>query len=105
MLNAQLPEILALNAKGDLHVENIDVFCEKGVFNVEQTKRILEQGKRNGLRINFHGEELSCLGSAEVNKHYILTRFQHTNSDEVRIIFITLLILHLCFFRMYTILR
>ena len=27
---------------GQLDVENIDVFCEKGVFEVEDSRRILE---------------------------------------------------------------
>ncbi len=66
MIERQLPAVAALNASGDLHVENVDVFCEKGVFDVAQTKAILKAGKDSGLRINFHAEELSCLGSAEV---------------------------------------
>ena len=52
--------------KGTLNVDNIDIFCEKGVFDVEQTKKILEAGKAIGLAANFHGEELNQLGSAEV---------------------------------------
>ena len=69
MIEVQLERVAELNAAGEFNVENIDVFCEKGVFDVEQTRRILRAGKsRAGLRINFHGEELSCLGSAEVGK-------------------------------------
>lgn len=68
VLEKQLPAVLAANAAGELNVENIDVFCEKGVFGVEETKRILVAGKeKGGLRINFHGDELSCLGGAEVS--------------------------------------
>ena len=67
VIDNQLPEVARLNASGQLQVENIDVFCEKEVFDVEQTQKILEAGKREGLRINFHGEELSCLHSAEVS--------------------------------------
>ena len=66
VIKVQLEEVVRLNASGDLNVENIDVFCEKGVFDLAQTKAILQAGKAEGLRINFHGEELSCLGSAEV---------------------------------------
>ena len=50
----------------DLRVDNIDVFCEKGVFDVNQSKAILLAGKKIGMQINFHGEELNCLNSAEV---------------------------------------
>ena len=65
----QLPEVDRLNRSGVLAVENVDVFCEKGVYDVAQTKRILEAGRRAGLRVNFHAEELSCLGGAEVSRH------------------------------------
>ena len=55
VIEHQIPEIIRLNANGELSVENIDVFCEKGVFNVEQTRQILKSGKEQGkLRINFH---------------------------------------------------
>ena len=67
VIDVQIPEILKLNKMDELSVENIDVFCEKGVFNVEQTKSILKAGKDQGnFRINFHGEELNFLGSVEV---------------------------------------
>lgn len=63
----QLSKVMKLNETGQLNVENIDVFCEKGCFNVQQTKAILQAGKeRAKLRINFHGEELSNLGSAQM---------------------------------------
>ena len=51
-------------------MDNIDVFCEEGVFNVEQTRRILTAGTQIGLAINFHGEELHRLNSAEVKCSY-----------------------------------
>ena len=69
VIEHHIPEVIRLNTSGELSVENIDVFCEKGVFNVEQTRQILKSGKDQGnLRINFHGEELNYLGSAEVSK-------------------------------------
>ena len=52
---------------GELHVDNIDVFCEKGVFELDDTVKILEAGKKMGLAINFHAEELNQLKSVEVN--------------------------------------
>lgn len=32
----------------------IDVFCEKGVYDIDQSRRILEAGRLAGLRLNFH---------------------------------------------------
>lgn len=37
----------------------IDVFCEKGYFTAEETKRILEAGKKHGLVAKVHAEQLS----------------------------------------------
>ena len=56
-------------SSGRLKVDNIDVFCELGVFDVDQTRRILEEGKRIGLQINFHGDELHPLKAAEVSEY------------------------------------
>ena len=46
--------------------EFCDVFCEKGVFNVEQSKRILLAGKEHGLKPKIHADEMSWLGGAEL---------------------------------------
>ena len=66
ILDKQLPALKTRMESGELKVDNIDVFCEQGVFNVEQTRKILLAGKELGLAINFHGEELHRLNSAEV---------------------------------------
>jgi imidazolonepropionase len=41
-----------------------DVFCEKGVFTIEQSKRILEAGKENGLIPKIHADEIVDTGGA-----------------------------------------
>jgi imidazolonepropionase len=46
--------------------EFCDVFCERGVFNLEQTKRILMKGKNHGLKPKVHADEMSTLGGAEI---------------------------------------
>ncbi|KAF1777509.1 Metal-dependent hydrolase [Phytophthora cactorum] len=43
---------------GTISPEFIDVFCEKGVFEHDASHRILEAGKKAGLEINFHGDEM-----------------------------------------------
>jgi imidazolonepropionase len=40
----------------------IDVFCEQGVFNVAQTRRILSAGKAYGLAPKAHVDEFVALG-------------------------------------------
>jgi len=66
ILDNQLPLIEAEMDSGRLTVDNIDVFCEKSVFNIAQTRRILQAGIEMGLNVNFHGDELHPMGAAEV---------------------------------------
>lgn len=46
--------------------EFCDVFCEQGVFSVEQSRRILLEGKRNGFIPKIHADEIESLGGAEL---------------------------------------
>jgi imidazolonepropionase len=41
-----------------------DVFCEQGVFTVDESRRILEAGVRHGLRPRLHADELAASGGA-----------------------------------------
>jgi imidazolonepropionase len=43
-----------------------DVFCEEGVFSVEQSREILEAGRDHGLTPKIHAEELSHLGGTQL---------------------------------------
>ena len=42
----------------------IDVFCEDSVFNIKDSKYILEQGKLKGLIPKIHADEIVSLGGA-----------------------------------------
>jgi imidazolonepropionase len=44
--------------------EYCDVYCEKGYFNVEQSRRILEAGRKNGMKLRTHGDWLAHSGGA-----------------------------------------
>ena len=46
--------------------EFCDVFCEVGVFDVEQSRRVLEAGAERGLIPKVHAEELSHLGGTQL---------------------------------------
>jgi imidazolonepropionase len=46
--------------------EFCDVFCERGVFSLEQTKRILAIGQNYGLKSKVHADEMSMMGGAEL---------------------------------------
>lgn len=46
--------------------EFCDVFCERDVFNIEQSRRVLSVGKDYGLKPKIHADELTPLGGAEL---------------------------------------
>lgn len=46
--------------------EFCDVFCEKGAFTLGESKKILETGKRYGLKPKIHADQLSPGGGAEL---------------------------------------
>lgn len=43
-----------------------DVFCEPGVFTIDQSRTILEASKRAGLDLKLHADELEPSGGAEL---------------------------------------
>jgi imidazolonepropionase len=43
-----------------------DVFCEKGVFSVEQSRKVLLSAKERGMALKVHADELSATGGAEL---------------------------------------
>ncbi|XP_022690981.1 probable imidazolonepropionase [Varroa jacobsoni] len=57
-------DLLQLNQQ--VAFDNVDVFCEKNVFETESSRVILESAKKLGYRLNFHAEELSCINGVEM---------------------------------------
>ncbi len=43
-----------------------DVFCEKGVFTAEESRVILEAGKKHGLIPKIHADEIEAIGGSEL---------------------------------------
>ncbi|MFL5525534.1 MAG: imidazolonepropionase [Gemmatimonadaceae bacterium] len=43
-----------------------DVFCEPGVFTIDETRRILEASRNAGLSLKVHADELKPSGGAEL---------------------------------------
>ncbi|MEH7136090.1 imidazolonepropionase [Priestia megaterium] len=46
--------------------EFCDVFCEEGVFTIQQSEQILEAGKVYGLKPKIHADEIVQFGGAEL---------------------------------------
>ncbi|KAI6213102.1 putative imidazolonepropionase [Aphelenchoides besseyi] len=67
IIDRLLPAIAKEKQEGRLKsVENVDIFCEKGNFGIDSTRRILKAAAEIGLRGNFHADELNPLGGAEL---------------------------------------
>jgi len=43
-----------------------DVFCEEGVFSIEQSRRLLTAARAAGLELKLHADEIVPLGGAEL---------------------------------------
>lgn len=43
-----------------------DVFCETGVFTAEESRRILECGRENGLIPKIHADEIDAIGGSQL---------------------------------------
>ena len=46
--------------------EFADIFCEKNVFSIEQSRRFLKSAKEMGLKLKIHADEIVRLGGAEL---------------------------------------
>jgi len=61
MISEVLPEV----AKRNL-AEFCDVFCEKGVFDVDQSRKVLLAAKSLGMKLKVHADEMHSTGGAEL---------------------------------------
>ena len=56
VIEEMLPKVAA-----SVLAEFCDVFCEKGVFSLEHSRRVLTATKSHGLRVKVHADEMSGL--------------------------------------------
>ncbi len=61
MIEAVLPEVASRRLACFC-----DVFCEKNVFSIEQSRRLLSAARRFGLKAKLHADEIVALGGAEL---------------------------------------
>lgn len=56
-----IPEVAAAGL-----AEYCDVFCERGVFGVSESGRILKAGQAHGLKAKIHADEIDAIGGSEL---------------------------------------
>jgi len=54
-----------------------DVFCETGVYTVDESRAILSAARGHGLRLKLHADELTSFGGAELAAEIGATSADH----------------------------
>jgi len=77
MIDQMLPHI----AREKL-AEFCDVFCERGYFDVDQSRKILTAARKLGLRLRIHADQLSNLGGAKLAAELEATTADHLEKTD-----------------------
>ena len=63
---AFLEEMIKLLPDVKEYADFADIFCETGVFSVEESKRYMEKAKEAGFKVKIHADEIDPLGGLEL---------------------------------------
>jgi imidazolonepropionase len=67
---------------GEKLAEFCDVFCERGYFNVEQSRRILTAARKLGLKLRIHADQLSNSDGARLAAELKATTADHLEKTD-----------------------
>lgn len=59
-------DVLLPRAVDEGLVDQVDVFCDRGAYTVDEARRVLEAGRRLGLGLRVHAEELAHTGATRL---------------------------------------
>jgi len=77
IVNEMLPRVAS-----DSLAEFCDVFCERGYFDIEQSRSILSAGKRLELKLRVHADQLSSSGAAKLSAELKATTADHLEKTD-----------------------
>src|SRR5699024_5154492 len=63
---AFLQEMIDLLSEVNAYADFADIFCEVGVFTVEESKTYMEAAKKQGFDVKIHADEIDPLGGLEL---------------------------------------
>lgn len=82
IINEMIPVVVA-----EQLADHVDVFCDKGFFNVEQTNEILQLAAENGLPAKIHANELGLTGGVQAavnNGAWSADHLEHCEEEEIK---------------------
>lgn len=65
-LDMMIEKVMPIVKEEEL-AEFADIFCEKGVFTIEDSEYYLNKAKDMGFKLKIHADEINCLGGAELS--------------------------------------
>ena len=93
VIGEMLPAVAKWYQNSKFKIQNskffVDVFCEGGVFSLEQTRRVLEAGLRHGLTPKLHADEFENLRGVSLAVELGATSVDHldvTPADEIAVL-------------------
>ncbi len=66
VVDEMIPAVAAFARQHGQPMPFVDVFCEEGVFDVAQTRRILEAARAHGMPLKVHADEFVGLGGTRL---------------------------------------
>ena len=63
--------------KAEKLAEFCDVFCEKGVFSIEESRRLLTKAREMGFKLKIHADEIVTFGGSELAGELKCTSADH----------------------------
>lgn len=77
VINDMLPRVVS-----EKLAEFCDVFCERGYFDIEQSRKILAAAKKLGLKLRIHADQLTNSGAAKLAAELEATTADHLEKTD-----------------------
>ncbi|MEG1502009.1 MAG: imidazolonepropionase [Synergistaceae bacterium] len=72
IIKEMFPDVLKQNI-----AEFCDVFCEKGVFTIDESRKLLQAAEKAGLKTKIHADEVFDTGGASLAAELAVTSAEH----------------------------
>ena len=77
VINEMLPRVAS-----EKLAEFCDVFCERGYFDIAQSREILAAAKKHGLKLRIHADQLTNSGAAKLAAEFKATTADHLEKTD-----------------------